>query len=170
MGLSNVPSAGELFEIRPDLDDARTKAEERGISQRTQRLANMAGEGKITLQSLAAAAAVKEEGLEFGRLNIILKVDVAGSAEAIRSALEVKDLFWGFRFSWELAFSGASSVTWQCSVCDLFLGRMVEHGSEGGSGGIWGRYQERSGGERVFWENPVCVELNFSEAPPVTWL
>jgi translation initiation factor IF-2 len=90
MGLSNVPSAGELFEIRPDLDDARTKAEERGISQRTQRLANMAGEGKITLQSLAAAAAVKEEGLEFGRLNIILKVDVAGSAEAIRSALEVR--------------------------------------------------------------------------------
>lgn len=89
MGLSGVPAAGEVFEIRPDLDDARSKAEERGYTQRTQRLANLAGEGKITLQSLAAAAAVAEEGLEFGRLNLILKVDVAGSAEAIRSALEV---------------------------------------------------------------------------------
>lgn len=97
MGLSNVPAAGELFEIRPDLDDARAKAEERGIKQRTQRLANMAGEGKITLQSLAASAAVAEEGLEFGRLNVILKVDVAGSAEAIRSALEVR-----LRAGWSL--------------------------------------------------------------------
>jgi hypothetical protein len=60
-------------------------------------------------------------------------------------------------------------VTWQCSVCDLFLGRMVEHDSEGGDCRIHGGHQERSGGEKDFWENPVCMELKFSEAPPVTW-
>ncbi|GAQ80685.1 Translation initiation factor 2 [Klebsormidium nitens] len=119
MGLSGVPAAGEVFEIRPDLDDARSKAEERGYTQRTQRLANLAGEGKITLQSLAAAAAVAEEGLEFGRLNLILKVDVAGSAEAIRSALEAlpQDTI-GLRF--------LLSMTGDVSISDIDLAQASE--------------------------------------------
>ncbi|BBN05050.1 translation initiation factor IF-2 [Marchantia polymorpha subsp. ruderalis] len=89
IGLNNVPVAGDEFEICDSIDAARDRAAERAIAIREQRLADRAGEGKVTLASLAnAVAAGQESGTEHHQLNIILKVDVQGSVEAIREALQ----------------------------------------------------------------------------------
>lgn len=77
IGLNNVPVAGDEFEICDSIDAARDRAAERAIAIREQRLADRAGEGKVTLASLAnAVAAGQESGTEHHQLNIILKVDV----------------------------------------------------------------------------------------------
>ncbi|KAJ7194774.1 hypothetical protein O6H91_Y514200 [Diphasiastrum complanatum] len=90
MGLNIVPVAGDEFEIIDSLDQARQKAAECGEVMRDAHLAALAGEGKLTLASLASAvASAKEAGVESHQLNVILKVDVQGSVEAIREALQV---------------------------------------------------------------------------------
>ncbi|MBS2600055.1 hypothetical protein KFY57_28550, partial [Salmonella enterica subsp. enterica serovar Typhimurium] len=49
-----------------------------------------AGDGKVTLSSLASAVSSgKQSGLDLHQLNLIMKVDVLGSIEAIRQALQV---------------------------------------------------------------------------------
>ncbi|KAF8391019.1 hypothetical protein HHK36_023319 [Tetracentron sinense] len=90
IGLNNVPIAGDEFEAIDSLDIAREKAEARAESLRDERITAKAGDGKVTLSSLASAvSAGKQSGLDLHQLNIIMKVDVQGSIEAIRQALQV---------------------------------------------------------------------------------
>lgn len=88
IGLNNVPFAGDEFEVVGSLDIAREKAEERAESLRSERLSAKAGDGKITLSSFASAVS-GGTGLDLHQLNIILKVDLQGSIEAVRQALQV---------------------------------------------------------------------------------
>ncbi|KFK43916.1 hypothetical protein AALP_AA1G191000 [Arabis alpina] len=90
IGLNNVPIAGDEFEIVDSLDKAREMAEARAVSLRDERISAKAGDGKVTLSSLASAVSAKKmSGLDLHQLNIILKVDVQGSIEAVRQALQV---------------------------------------------------------------------------------
>ncbi|GAB4849243.1 Translation initiation factor IF-2, chloroplastic [Ancistrocladus abbreviatus] len=90
IGLNNVPFAGDEFEVVGSLDIAREKAVSRAESLRNERIAAKAEDGKVTLSSLASAvSAGKLSGLDLHQLNIILKVDVQGSIEAVRQALQV---------------------------------------------------------------------------------
>ncbi|KAL3631501.1 Translation initiation factor IF-2, chloroplastic [Castilleja foliolosa] len=90
IGLDNVPLAGDEFEAVDSLDVARKQAELRAELMRDERITEKAGDGKVTLSSLASAiSSGKTAGLDLHQLNIILKVDVQGSVEAIRHALHV---------------------------------------------------------------------------------
>ncbi|XP_068654010.1 translation initiation factor IF-2, chloroplastic-like [Aristolochia californica] len=90
IGLNNVPIAGDEFEVVGSLDTAREKAEARAEQLQVERISAKAGEGKVTLSSIASAVSVgKQVGLDLHQLNIILKVDVQGSIEAIRQAIQV---------------------------------------------------------------------------------
>ncbi|KAL6554343.1 Translation initiation factor IF-2, chloroplastic [Orobanche minor] len=90
IGLNNVPLAGDEFEVLGSLDIAREKAESRAEYLRNERIIAKAGDGKITLSSYASAVSSgKRAGLDLHQLNIILKVDLQGSIEAIRQALQV---------------------------------------------------------------------------------
>eukprot|EP00268_Persea_americana_P022074 TRINITY_DN2195_c0_g1_i2.p1 TRINITY_DN2195_c0_g1~~TRINITY_DN2195_c0_g1_i2.p1 ORF type:complete len:1010 (-),score=272.55 TRINITY_DN2195_c0_g1_i2:413-3442(-) len=89
IGLNNVPIAGDEFEVVDSLDIAREKAEARAESLQVERMSAKASEGKVTLSSIASAvSAGKQSGLDMHQLNLILKVDVQGSIEAIRHALQ----------------------------------------------------------------------------------
>lgn len=91
IGLNNVPIAGDEFEVVDSLDIARERAEARAESLRVERISAKASDGKVvTLSSIASAVSVgKQSGLDLHQLNIILKVDVQGSIEAIRHSLHV---------------------------------------------------------------------------------
>ncbi|KAB2096253.1 hypothetical protein ES319_A01G096200v1 [Gossypium barbadense] len=90
IGLNNVPLAGDEFEVVDSLDVAREKAEACAEFLRNERMSAKAGDGKVTLSSLASAvSAGKLSGLDLHQLNIILKVDLQGSIEAVRQALQV---------------------------------------------------------------------------------
>ncbi|KAF7141679.1 hypothetical protein RHSIM_Rhsim06G0183300 [Rhododendron simsii] len=89
IGLDNVPIAGDEFEVVSSLDAAREKAEACAESLQKDRIAAQAGYGKVTLASLASAVSRGTSGLDVHQLNIVLKVDVQGSIEAITQALRV---------------------------------------------------------------------------------
>ncbi|XP_058221347.1 translation initiation factor IF-2, chloroplastic-like [Rhododendron vialii] len=89
IGLDNVPIAGDEFEVVSSLDAAREKAEARAESLRKDHIAAQAGYGKVTLASLASGVSKGKSGLDVHQLNIVLKVDVQGSIEAITQALRV---------------------------------------------------------------------------------
>ena len=75
--MSDVPIAGDEFEVVDSLDVARERAETCATSLRDARISAKAGEGKVTLSSIASAvSAGKQSGLDTHQLNIILKVDV----------------------------------------------------------------------------------------------
>nr|KJB13985.1 hypothetical protein B456_002G104300 [Gossypium raimondii] len=77
IGLNNVPLAGDEFEVVDSLDVAREKAEACAELLRNERMSAKAGDGKVTLSSLASAvSAGKLSGLDLHQLNIILKVDL----------------------------------------------------------------------------------------------
>ena len=80
LGLSDVPAAGDEFEVFQNEKEARALATERSDKQRQSRLM----QGRITLTTLSAQA---QEG-ELKELNLILKADVQGSVEAIVGALK----------------------------------------------------------------------------------
>ncbi|XP_076940913.1 translation initiation factor IF-2, chloroplastic-like [Bidens hawaiensis] len=89
IGLNNVPIAGDEFEVVDSLDIARERAEERAISLRDERILAKAGDGRITLSSFASAVTTgKNSGLDLHQLNIIMKVDLQGSIEAVKQALQ----------------------------------------------------------------------------------
>ncbi|CAN1179150.1 Translation initiation factor IF-2, chloroplastic [Linum perenne] len=89
IGLNNVPQAGDEFEVVDSLDIARERAEARAESLRNERMSAKAGDVKVTLSSLASAVSSgKLAGLDLHQLNIILKVDLQGSIEAVRQALQ----------------------------------------------------------------------------------
>ena len=75
--MNNVPIAGDEFEVVTSLNAAREKAEARAESLRNEHISAKAGDGKISLSSLASAvSAGKQSGLDLHQLNIIMKVDV----------------------------------------------------------------------------------------------
>lgn len=80
LGLNDVPSAGDDFEVFENERDARELAEKRAEQQRQSRIMSRG----VTLGSLSAQ--VKEGELK--QLNLILKADVQGSVEAIRASLK----------------------------------------------------------------------------------
>lgn len=90
IGLNNVPLAGDEFESVDNLDVARERANVRAESLRIERICAKAGEGKVTLSSIAASVSSgKQTGIDTHELNVILKVDFQGSIEAIRQAVQM---------------------------------------------------------------------------------
>jgi len=80
-GLSEVPSAGDIFNAVADERMARALAEERRIAATS----STAGVGhKVSLEDLFSQI----QAGEMKTLNIIVKADVQGSAEAVKSSLE----------------------------------------------------------------------------------
>ncbi len=80
LGLSDVPAAGDEFEVFQNEKEARVLATATADKQRQSRLM----QGRATLTTLSAQA---QEG-ELKELNLILKADVQGSLEAIVGALK----------------------------------------------------------------------------------
>jgi translation initiation factor IF-2 len=80
LGLSDVPAAGDDFEVFTNEKEARSLAGDRADKQRLSRLL----QGRVTLTTLSAQA---QEG-ELKELNLILKGDVQGSVEAIIGSLK----------------------------------------------------------------------------------
>ena len=81
IGLDEVPNAGDKFHVVNDERMARELAEER---KQRERMASTGSEKKMTLQDLFAQI---KEG-EIKELPIIIKADVQGSAEALKTSLE----------------------------------------------------------------------------------
>ena len=79
-GLSEVPSAGDVFNAVADERMARELAEERRI----QAASGAAGGHKVSLEDLFSQI----QAGEMKTLNVIVKADVQGSAEAVKSSLE----------------------------------------------------------------------------------
>lgn len=80
LGLSDVPAAGDTFEVVDDDKTARSIAEERVQYKRAEEMQNTRA---ITLDDLFKQI---KEG-EIKDLNIIIKADVQGSIEALRDSL-----------------------------------------------------------------------------------
>ena len=80
-GMSEVPSAGDTFNAVNDERMARELAEERRVTAQNQTLGVAK---KVSLEDLFSQI----QAGEMKTLNIIVKADVQGSAEAVRSSLE----------------------------------------------------------------------------------
>jgi translation initiation factor IF-2 len=80
LGLSDVPAAGDEFEVFQNEKEARAIATARADQQRLSRLM----QGRVSLTTFSAQA---QEG-ELKELNLILKADVQGSVEAIVGSLK----------------------------------------------------------------------------------
>ena len=81
LGFSEVPAAGDMMNVSEIDKLSRNVAEERRVKQKTEQLKNFS---KVTLDDLFSQI---EEG-QVKDLNIIVKADVQGSAEAVKTALE----------------------------------------------------------------------------------
>jgi translation initiation factor IF-2 len=81
LGISDVPQAGDAFVVVKDEQTARQVA---GIQQQKQRKKELSRTTRVTLDDLYRKI---QEG-EVKELNLVIKADVQGSAEAVRSALE----------------------------------------------------------------------------------
>ncbi len=84
LGFSEVPTAGDEFEVYPDEKAARAVVGERATDARASRLAQQMASRRV---SLAAISGQASEG-DLKELNLILKADVQGSVEAILGSLE----------------------------------------------------------------------------------
>ncbi|HWS29144.1 MAG TPA: translation initiation factor IF-2 [Clostridia bacterium] len=81
LGFSEVPAAGDIMNVAEIDKLSRNVAEERRAKQKTEQLKNLS---KVTLDDLFSQI---EEG-QVKDLNIIVKADVQGSAEAVKAAIE----------------------------------------------------------------------------------
>ena len=84
LGFSEVPAAGDEFEVYPDEKAARSVVGDRASEARATRLAQQMASRRVSLTSMSGQAS---EG-ELKELNLILKADVQGSVEAILGMLE----------------------------------------------------------------------------------
>ncbi len=84
LGFSEVPTAGDEFEVYPDEKTARAIVGERATDARATKLAQQMASRRVSLSSLSTQAS---DG-ELKELNLILKADVQGSVEAILGSLE----------------------------------------------------------------------------------
>ncbi|MBW4650503.1 MAG: translation initiation factor IF-2 [Kastovskya adunca ATA6-11-RM4] len=84
LGLSDVPAAGDEFEVFANEKEARSVASDRSDEQRQSRLQQVMSSRRVTLNSLSAQA---QEG-DLKELNLVLKADVQGSLEAILGSLK----------------------------------------------------------------------------------
>ena len=84
LGLGEVPSAGDEFQVFTDEKQARSVAADRANEERNARLQQAMSSRRVTLSSLSAKA---QEG-ELKELNLLIKSDVQGSIEAILSSLD----------------------------------------------------------------------------------
>ena len=81
IGMGEVPEAGDDFHAVADERMARELAEQRKAEQKNSMNSNV---GKVTLEDLFSQI----QAGEMKTLNIIVKADVQGSAEAVKSSLE----------------------------------------------------------------------------------
>ena len=81
IGMSEVPQAGDVFNAVADERMARQLAEERKQTEKDSRMKSLTG--SVTLENLFAH--MQEGNLK--TLNIIVKADVMGSAEAVKASL-----------------------------------------------------------------------------------
>ncbi len=81
VGLAEVPGAGDVFYSVEDERMARTLAEKRKFEEKERQNASMQ---KVTLENLFSSI---EQG-NVKDLNVIVKADVQGSAEAVKASLE----------------------------------------------------------------------------------
>jgi translation initiation factor IF-2 len=84
LGLSEVPAAGDEFDVYKEEKDARAIASDRADTQRQSRLLAAISSRRVSLNTLSSKA---QEG-ELKELNIVMKADVQGSVEAILGALK----------------------------------------------------------------------------------
>ncbi len=84
LGFSEVPTAGDEFEVYPDEKTGRAIIGERATDARATKLAQQMASRRVSLSSLSTQA---NDG-ELKELNLILKADVQGSVEAILGSLE----------------------------------------------------------------------------------
>jgi len=84
LGFSEVPTAGDEFEVYPDEKAARAIVGDRASDARATKLAQQMASRRVSLSSLSTQA---NDG-ELKELNLILKADVQGSVEAILGSLE----------------------------------------------------------------------------------
>jgi translation initiation factor IF-2 len=84
LGLSDVPQAGDRFAVAPDEKTARAWGQEQLTIRQASRGDQLQARSAMTIEELmtqAAAGGVKE-------LNVIVKADVQGSVDPIRSSIE----------------------------------------------------------------------------------
>ncbi len=79
MGLSEVPQAGDMLEVLADERTAKQRAEQEAEKRRSE----LAPLGQVSLDTLYTQM---QEG-KVKELNVVLKSDVQGSAEAVKNAL-----------------------------------------------------------------------------------
>lgn len=100
-GLTDVPQAGDPFLVFEDERKARAIADKRAV---TLRETNMGANARVTLDDLYKQI---KEG-EIKDLNVIIKADVQGSAEALKGSLEKIDIE-GVRV--KILHTGAGAIT-----------------------------------------------------------
>ena len=84
LGFSEVPTAGDEFEVYADEKSARAVVGDRASDARATRLAQQMASRRVSLTAMSGQA---NDG-DLKELNLILKADVQGSVEAILGSLE----------------------------------------------------------------------------------